>query len=211
MDDNIVIIGCGGFGREVLDVIDAINATTPTWTLTGFADDAPNAENLALLAARGANYLGTVDEVISLAAQHFVIGIGTGSVRRRLDERFTGAGWRAATLVHPTATCGYGVDLGAGSVLCAGARLTTNIRVGRHTHVNLNSTVGHDSILEDYVTVNPLAAISGWVSIGAETMIGTHAAVLQNLSIGRRSVVGGASLVTKAVADDVVVKGVPAR
>lgn len=211
MPEKIVIVGCGGFGREVLDVVDAINAVKPTWIVEGCVDDSPNADNLALLDTRGVAYLGTIDARLATVPRHYVIGIGNGQVRRRLDARFSAAGWQAATLIHPTATIGFGVAVGAGSIVCAGARLTTNITLGRHTHINLNSTVGHDCRLGDYVTLNPLVAVSGWVEIGAETMIGTHAAILQNTTVGERSVVGGASLVTKPVPSDVVVKGVPAR
>ena len=74
-----------------------------------------------------------------------------------------------------------------------------------------NATVGHDCTLEDYVTINPLVAISGGVHIGRESMMGTHSAVLQNLSIGAGSTVGAGSCVVKDVLDDVIVKGVPAR
>jgi sugar O-acyltransferase (sialic acid O-acetyltransferase NeuD family) len=128
-----------------------------------------------------------------------------------LDERLSAAGFEAAVLVHPSATVGADVRLGPGTVVCAGARLTTNIQTGRHVHVNLGSTVGHDSTLGDYVTVNPLVAISGSVALGDEVMMGTHSAILQGLTIGARSVAGAGACVVKDVPPDTVVKGVPAR
>lgn len=211
MTDAIVIVGCGGFGREVHDVIDAINAEKPTWHLIGYVDDSPTEENRSLVERRGSRVLGGVADLATMDPAHAVIGIGSGAVRHSIDDRLKAMGWASATLIHPAATCGAEVSIGDGSVVCAGARLTTNIRLGRHVHININSTVGHDSILHDYVTVNPLVAISGGVQVGSETMLGTHSAVLQNLSIGARAIVGAASCVVKPVPDHTTVKGVPAR
>jgi len=212
MSTQLVIVGCGGFGREVHDVVDAINELTPTWDLLGYVDDDPEEINLSRVESRGSRVLGGTDWMMTAAKEvQFVIGIGTGRIRRVIDERLTSAGFVAATLVHPTATLGHDVRIGQGAVVCAGVRVTTNISLGRHVHLNLNTTVGHDSTLEDYVTINPLVAISGGVVVGAESMMGTHSAVLQNLSIGARSIVGAGSCVVKNVPDDVVVKGVPAR
>ena len=213
MSMPLVIVGCGGFGREVHDVVDAINELKPTWDLLGYVDDQPEEVNLSRVVSRGSRVLGGTDWLMTEAAKEvqFVIGIGTGGIRRLIDERLSSAGLVAATLVHPAATLGHDVRIGEGSVICAGVRATTNIGLGRHVHLNLNTTLGHDSTLEDYVTINPLVAISGGVHVGSESMMGTHSAVLQNLSIGARSIVGAGSCVVKDVPDDVVVKGVPAR
>jgi sugar O-acyltransferase (sialic acid O-acetyltransferase NeuD family) len=205
----IVIVGCGGFGREVHDIVDALASEGE---LVGYVDDDPSPANVALVERRGARVLGGTSWFASApAGTRYVIGVGSGSVRRMIDERLSAAGFEAAVLVHPSATVGADVRLGPGTVVCAGARLTTNIEAGRHVHVNLNSTVGHDSRLGDYVTVNPLVAISGSVTLGDEVMMGTHSAILQGLSIGARSVAGAGACVVKDVPPDTVVKGIPAR
>jgi len=212
MTTPLVIIGCGGFGREVHDVVDAINAVKPTWSLLGYLDDQPDPVNVSLVESHSSRVLGSTDWMMTAGKEvQFVIGIGTGKIRRIIDERLSSAGFSAATLVHPTATLGHDVRIGQGSVICAGVRATTNISLGRHVHLNLNTTVGHDSTLEDYVTINPLVAISGWVHVGKESMMGTHSAVLQNLSIGAGSTVGAGSCVVKDVPENIIVKGVPAR
>ena len=212
MSTPLVIIGCGGFGREVHDVVDAINELKPTWNLLGYLDDRPEQVNVSLVESRRSKVLGGTDWMMTAGQEvQFVIGIGTGKIRRIIDERLSSAGFTAATLVHPAATLGHDVRTGQGSVICAGVRATTNISLGRHVHLNINATVGHDCTLEDYVTINPLVAISGGVHMGRESMMGTHSAVLQNLSIGARSTVGAGSCVVKDVPDGVIVKGVPAR
>ena len=184
----------------------------PTWRVLGYLDDRPDPVNTSLVEYRNSRVLGGIDWMMTAPQEvKFTIGIGTGKTRRIIDERLSSAGFVAATLIHPAATLGHDVRIGPGSVICAGVRATTNINLGRHVHLNINTTVGHDCTLGDYVTINPLVAISGGVHIGRESMMGTHSAVLQNLSIGAGSTVGAGSCVVKDVPDDVIVKGVPAR
>lgn len=214
MVHEIVIVGAGGFGREVVDVVEAINANSaePLWRVRGVIDDAPDGVNLDRLDSRGVPYLGTSIAAIEAGDPcHYVVGIGGTAVRRMIAERFEASGFRAATLVHPSVTVGHGVRIGAGSVLCAGARLTTNIELGVHVHLNLNVTVGHDTCIGDFVSVNPLASVSGDCVIEDEVLIGVAAVVLNGLTVGRGSTVGGAACVVRDVPGGVVVKGVPAR
>jgi acetyltransferase-like isoleucine patch superfamily enzyme len=78
-------------------------------------------------------------------------------------------------------------------------------------HLNQNATVGHDSVLDAFVQVNPLAAVSGDCWLGERVLIGTTAAVLQGLSVGAGATVGAGACVVRPVPGDTVVKGVPAR
>ncbi|CAM3263681.1 acetyltransferase [Nocardioides dubius] len=212
MTRDLVVIGAGGFGREVLDVVDAINASTDAaWSVRGVVDDAPSQENLERLAKRGVTYLGGSAEVLDSQPAAYVVGIGSPSVRTKVALSFDAAGWSAATLIHPTVTQGFDVTIGAGSVLCAGVRLTTNIRLGRHVHVNLNSTIGHDTTIEDFVSINPLASISGDCTIESGVLVGVAGIVLNGLRIGADSTVGGSACVVRDVPAETTVKGVPAR
>lgn len=213
MTDDIVVVGAGGFGREVVDVMEAVNAaeSTPRWNLRGVVDDSPSEENLQRLQVRGIPYLGDLQTIISDAARpHFVIGIGSPGVRRALAERLDAAGFSAATLIHPSASTGSAVTIDPGSVICAGVRLTTNIAIGRHAHLNLNSTVGHDSTLGDYVSVNPLASISGDCVLDDEVLIGVAASIINGVTVGSGSVVGGGACAVRDVPSDTTVVGVPA-
>lgn len=217
MTSTLVIIGCGGFGREVHDVLDAINADAsahggqPRWDTLGYFDDAPSALDLERVEVAGARYLGMVSDAPSQPGAAYVIGIGSGVVRERIAGFLDSAGMQAALLVHPAATLGAAVSLGPGTVICAGARLTTSIDVGRHVHVNINCSIGHDTVLEDFVTINPLVAVSGNCRIGTRATLGTHSAVLPGLTVGADAVVGGAACVVRDVSSATTAVGVPAK
>jgi len=209
--ERVVVVGASGFGRECLDVLEAMAAAGTPVEVAGVVDDAPSALNLERLVARGSLYLGTIDWWLSSRGneERFVLGVGDPQVRRRLVSLLEDAGARPLTAVHPSATLGARTVLGDGVVVCAGAAISTNVRLGRHVHVNPNATIGHDAALEEFVSVNPAAVISGEVRIGEGTLIGAAATVLQKLTVGRDAIIGAGAVVTKAVPDGVVVTGVP--
>ncbi|MEM7286934.1 MAG: acetyltransferase [Actinomycetota bacterium] len=203
---DLVIVGCGGHGRETLDIVDAINAQTPTWRFVGFADDDPRHPDR--LQRRQVGVIGPVSTVRDAGHPH-VIGVGAPDVRARIDRGLTGA--EAVTLVHPAATVASDNRLGPGMLVAAGARITTNVTVGRHVHLNVNAVVSHDCVLGDHVTVSPGVNVNGSVHIGDRVFLGTGAIVLPGLRIGDDAVVGAGAVVIRDVAAGSTVVGVPAR
>jgi sugar O-acyltransferase (sialic acid O-acetyltransferase NeuD family) len=206
----LVIIGTGGHGRETHDIIEAINAQSATFEFAGFIDE--RRDNESLVVARGAHIIGPLESLREREKHiRYVIGIGNGEIRRRIDQQLTEWGFEAAVLVHPDATVGAVVEFGAGVVVAAGARITTNVTLGRHAHVNVNASVSHDCRIADYVTISPGVTVSGTVTLGEGTLVGAGATVIQGLSIGAWATVGAGAVVITDLADAVTAVGVPAR
>lgn len=205
---RLVIVGSSGFGREALDIVDAVNQLNETFDFIGFLDD--NFSKSEELMRRDSSVLGAVRDLAHIEAD-YIIGIGAGEVRELIDQIAAGSDRQAATAIHPSATIGSDVELAPGAVVAAGARLTTNIRAGRHLHVNLNATVGHDCRLGAFVTILPGANVSGDVHLEDKVTIGSGAAVLPGVRIGAASFVGAGAVVISDVPAGCTVVGVPAR
>jgi sugar O-acyltransferase (sialic acid O-acetyltransferase NeuD family) len=208
MPDGLVIIGAGGFGREVLDIIEAIEGTGRDLGFIGFLDDGE--VNEEVLERRGARLLGRTRN-FSKVADRFVVGIGAPELKARVTEVAREQYGRAETLIHPMASVGSATHLAQGCILAAGARVTTNVRLGQHVHVHVNATVGHDTVVNDFVTILPGATVGGDVLIDAETTIGAGANILNGISIAGGAFVGAGAVVTRPVSPGSTVIGVPAR
>jgi sugar O-acyltransferase (sialic acid O-acetyltransferase NeuD family) len=205
---GLVIIGAGGFGREVLDIVVALVAAGERLHFRGFLDDGE--VDLERLERRQVRLLGPSPSIDG-HADRFVVGIGDGNTRASVVERLSLCGAQPMTLVHPTATIGGDTDLSPGCVVAAGARLTTNIRIGHHVDIHVNATIGHDCLLEDFVSVYPGANIGGDVRLGREVTIGSGAIVLPRLFVGAGAMIGAGAVVTRDVEPGATVAGVPAR
>jgi sugar O-acyltransferase (sialic acid O-acetyltransferase NeuD family) len=201
--NEIVIVGAGGHGREVLDIVEA----HPDWEFRGFiADPAPDPE---LLERRGAPYLGGLAEIPRDVA--YTIGIGDGGVRRRIAGELDSLGMKAAVLVHPAATQGADNDLGAGVQVATGGRITTNVRLGQHVHVNVNAVVSHDCRVGDFSTLSPGVCLNGAVTLGDGVFMGTGSIAIPGVTIGADATVGAGAVVADDVPPGTTAVGVPAR
>lgn len=211
---DVVIIGAGGFGREALDVIEAHNraGAGEPFNVLGVIDDCPSRLNLERLNRRGYKVIGDVDSYLGFpSGVQYLVGVGAPQVRARIAERCDASGKVAATVVHPSASVGSDRSFGRGTIVCGSVQVSTNVKVGRHVHLNPGSIVGHDTSIGDSTSLNPGAIVSGDVTVGDRVLIGAGAVVLQQLRVGADSIVGASACVTHDVAPGVVVKGVPAR
>ena len=215
MASDLVIVGAGGHGREVLDVVEAINAaaSAPVWRVTGFVDDGHPliGERLHRLERRGVRVLGGVD-VLANGGGACVVAVGDPAVRQVLAERVLAGGMELTPpLVHPSVTLGGDVVLAPGVVVAAGTQITTNVRVGRGVQINVGCSVSHDVVLGPHATLSPGCRLTGGVQVGEGAFFGVGAMVAPGVSVGEWARVGAGSVVLHDVADGETVHGAPAR
>ncbi|TDC95549.1 acyltransferase [Saccharopolyspora aridisoli] len=195
----IHVVGAGGLGREALDALFALRMKPDDLVLV---DD-----YLCDGEVHGVRVLRPQD----VSRGRFVVAVADPSVRRRLAERLQHRGLTATSIVHPRATVAHDAILGSGCIVLANAFVSCGTRLGPHSQVQYNATIGHDSVLQECVTVLPGANIAGNVSLLQDVTVGSNACVLQGLRVGARTFVGAGAVVTKDQPGDRVLVGVPAR
>lgn len=204
---DIVIIGAGGFGREVAWLIEDINKSKLEWNIIGFVDDN---EKIQGSEVNGYRVIGNIDWLKK--QDLFVVNaIGNPTIKKEIINRLDGSKNRYPVLIHPSVIYPQNIEIGEGSILCAGVVITVNVNVGNHVIINISSTIGHDVCIGNYSTILPNVSVSGFVKIDECVSIGTGSAIIQNLSIGKNTVVGAGSVVIKDIEKNSTAVGVPAK
>jgi sugar O-acyltransferase (sialic acid O-acetyltransferase NeuD family) len=204
---RLIIVGAGGFGRELYVWAGQHPECGRAWTIAGFLDDNP----LALVP------FGSFAPVLSLSGHKpsadnlYLVGLGMPELKEKLVAPLVSAGAEFLTFVHPQALVGARVKLGQGVVICPGAILSVDIEVGDFAMVNLNCTIGHDASLGPWTSLSAQCDITGHVRVADRVFMGSRASVIPEKSIGSRAIVGAGAVVCSDVPADVTVVGIPAR
>jgi len=210
---RVVVIGAGGFAREVKWLIQEMNAATPAWEFGGYV--VSDLQRLGVNDSRS-EVLGDYGWLRENRGRFDGLALGIGTPVNRLKvanellPEFPDDWW--PPLVHPTVRYDASTTrIEAGSILCAGVMATVHIRVGKFALVNLCCTLGHEAVVGAGCVLNPSSNISGGVILEDGVLVGTGGQVLQYLRVGRGATVGAGSVVTKDVADGMTVVGIPAK
>lgn len=207
---DIAIFGVGGFGREVLALIKDINKVKPTWNIVGFFDDGYEKGVMV----NGYSNLGKTGELnnwktpISLA-----VSIGSPGIKKKILDKITNPLVDYPTLIHPSVWIGDKefVEIGRGCIICAGVMITTNVEIKDFVILNLQCTVGHDTVINSNAAFMPSVNISGEVNIGEGVYVGTGAKIINQIEIGEYTIVGAGAVVAKNLPAHCTAVGVPAK
>jgi len=205
--ERIIIVGAGGFGREVLQW------ARHAWPehvgkIVGFLSDDPHA-----LDGHAATLpiLGSPADFEPRFGDGLVLAIGIRGVRRQVAERLAARGARFLTLIHPTAIVADTAVIGVGTVICPYAVVSDAVRLGRFVLVNYHASLGHDASAGDFAVLSPYATLGGYASVGSDVFLAIHVAVGPNVTLGEGTVVSANSSALTPAPPGSFVFGVPGR
>ena len=206
---RIVLLGASGHAKVVADAAQREGR----WHVVGFLDQnaRPAQRHFGIPVLGSEQDLPRLAEELGLAG--IFVSIGDNHNRQQAVERLQQLCPQLpfVSIVHPDTSVAEGVLLGEGSVLMAGCRVNADARIGAHCILNTQSSLDHDSVLEDFASLAPGAITGGNVRIGRGSTISLGASVIHGVQIGAHTVVGAGATVLSDLADHVVAYGTPAR
>ena len=208
---KIVLIGAGGFGREVaISIIGMINWYEPTYELLGFLDDGIQFQ--PGMKIYGYPWLGNRYWILDhMSDVYCTCTVGNPALKREIQSELTKKGVRFETLIEKTAYVAPYSRLGSGCVLYGGVKVSVNCNIGDGVLLNDGVKLGHDVTIGDYTSVMPDTGISGGCHIGNEVEIGGHAFIIPGKKVGDNSTIAAGSIVFSNVKAGTTVLGNPAK
>jgi len=206
---KLLIIGAGGFGRELLQYAkDVLGAGRTEWEISGFLDDNLNSLD-------GYSYthkvVGTIDGHVVSDEYVYVCAIGDPRVKLSIAGRFLKEGANFINIIHPTAYVAGNCKMGVGVVLCPRASVTTDVALGCFVAIDVNSICSHDVKVGDGCTVSHFCDLTGFASLGEGVFLGSGVSILPGVKIGDHARIGAGSVVLSDVKAGETAYGVPAK
>jgi sugar O-acyltransferase (sialic acid O-acetyltransferase NeuD family) len=204
---KIAVFGAGGFGKEVMMLIEQINAFKVQRQILGFYDDG---------VAKGTiideyEVLGSLSDLNAVTDDISVaVAIGNSQIRFNIVSWLSNSYLSYPVLMHPIVLTGKHVTIEEGTIITANNILTVNIEFGKFVILNLACTVGHDVILEDFTSFMPSVNVSGGVKVRKGAYAGTGAQILNHLEIGEWTKIGAGAVVRESLPAHCTAVGVPA-
>ena len=195
---NLVIVGAGGCGREVLQWAKDINEAEKRWNIKGFIDDDLNALNGKICSV---TVLSGIDDYEISPDDEFVCCIGNSAVRKRITDKMKARGAVFTTIIHPNTVIADSCTLGEGVIVYPYALISDNVAIGDGCIVNMHSSVGHDSTLGRFCTVSAHCDITGMCTLGNNVFMGTTSHIVPGTTIGSDVYICAGSTVMARVRD----------
>ena len=204
-----VIIGAGGFGREVKMLLDHINLVKFEYNFIGFYDDGIDIGS----EINGSQVLGNIKDLSKVEQEICVIlAVAYPPTKLEILRKLNKSNFVFPTLIHPSVILGTdNVIFGRGSIICAGCIITCNITIEEFVILNLSCTIGHDTVIKSFCSIMPCVSISGEVLVCENVYIGTGVKVINQVEIGRKTIVGAGAVVSKSLPENCTAVGIPAK
>lgn len=204
---EVIIIGAGGFGREVYFFAKEILPVNQ-YRIKGFLDDNPGILNNYQLEV---GIIGNLDHYDIKEQDRFLFAIGSIDTKKQLITKLKNRGAKFLSIIHPTATVAETAKIGEGVIIAPFCSVSVHAQIDDFVMMNAYATCGHDAKVGKYCILSPYAALNGFVILEEEVFLGTHATVTPYKKVGYKSKVSANSVVMRDVPPDSLVFGVPGR
>lgn len=213
---DVVILGCGGHGRELAAYLLETDVKAGRVRWLGFVDEDQSMRGVALCGGKVLGDFRNLERLLKNRSQplFYLTATGDNKVRARFVKKAEKCGkkkLRPWTWVHPKVLMTGPVEIGEGTVIFPGAVLTTDIKIGKHCILNVQVSVSHDAVIGDFTNVNPGVRICGKVKVGPACYLGAGSTIIDKVSIGTGTVIGAGATVIKNLPEKVTAVGVPAK
>lgn len=207
---DLIVIGASGYGREIYDMIERINGEEKKYNVLGFIDDNEEIWGIRINTVEVLGGIDYVKENFYNITVYAAMAIASADVKRKiikeLDEYVE---WE--TLIDPTAIVSNYCDIGKGTLIGAFNQIGPNSKVGNFCSLLYACSVGHDAVLEDYVSAMDYCDITGYDYLEEGVYLGSSVAILPDIRIHKNSVIGGGAVVVKDLSEQGTYTGVPAK
>ncbi len=207
MPKNIIIVGAGGFGREVCGYAEDCIAAGAPWRIKGFIDD-----NATVLDDYDYPWpiVGCIADYAPQPDDAFLLAIGAPALKKKISERLLGRGAKFETLVHPTARIGRNVVVGQGCIFCPQVNITCDCVIGDFVILNAKSGCGHDARVGHWATFSAFCDVTGFCQVGEGVFLASGVSTVPSIKIGDWASVGINSSVVVNIKPGLSVYGNPA-
>lgn len=207
---NLVIIGTGGFAREIFWHARNSLGYNKEFILKCFIEgDVPISEERNRILP--CHFRGTVLDYIPDKDDIFVMAVADVYAKERIASIIKEKGGKFIRLIHKTALVSEYATLGEGVVLCPFTTVSCNVIIGDFVMMNVYSDLGHDAVVGSYSSIMAHVDITGNVKVGSHSFWGSGARAVPHAKIGSYTTIGAGSVVLSKVKDNQKVFGVPAK
>jgi len=208
-NERTIIVGGGGFGRELIFFVGHAADAGRLPPLGGYLDDAGDV--FARFDYPEAPWLGTIEGYLPKAGDNFVLAVGSPKSKRAIHDKLSTRGGRFPQLIHPGATIVRTARLGEGVIFCPGTLAGADTRIDRFVIFNGSSGIGHDSTVGEFTTISSSVDVTGNVTIGKDVSIGSNVSLTPGVKIGDGATIGLGSVIYRSVPAGATVFAAPAR
>lgn len=203
-----VIVGGGGFGREVYSWTMSELHSSGNGTPVGFLDENPDCfDDFPRLKSL---WLGPVSSYVPQSGDRLLMAIADPRAKLAVGSSLLERGSVFASFVHPTVVISQDVKIGAGCVLCPFATVSCNVQISDFVSINVGSVIGHDSIIESGCTLSPNSNISGQVHLERGVFTGCQSVIFPKTRVGEFCRIGAGSVIVGHVRPNSTMMGSPA-